>query len=222
MRRRDRARGKHLRWLTGNLKPPPPVVGISFQRKVNRAVDDRQLVERCLAGDRDGLRTFVERFQEWVFALCLRQLGHRHDAEDVAQETLARAFRHLAQWDATRPLKPWILTIAVNRCRTHLSRRNQRAKTVHVETEPPAPAVRPGTFDLAEELQLALEQLREEYRTCFLLFHQQDLSLHEVAQIMNCPDGTIKTWLHRARRELADLLRARGVVTEDGHELFRI
>lgn len=199
-----------------------PVVGISFQRKVNRAVDDRELVERCLAGDQDGLRTFVEQFQGWVFALCLRQLGHRQDAEDVAQETLVRAVRHMSHWDGIRPLRPWVLTIAVNRCRTHLSRRNTRARTVGVEIEPPAPQVRVGEFDLAEELQLALGQLREEYRTCFLLFHQQELSLHEVAQTMNCPEGTIKTWLHRARRELADLLRARGLVTEEGHELFRI
>ena len=185
-------------------------------------MDDRELVERCLAGDRDGLRTFVEQFQGWVFALCFRQLGHRQDAEDVAQETLSRAVRHLGQWDGVRPLRPWILTIAVNRCRTHLSRKNTRARTVDVDIDLAGVSTRVGEFDLAEELQLALQQLREEYRTCFLLFHQQDLSLHEVAQIMNCPDGTIKTWLHRARRELADLLRARGVVTEEGHELFRI
>jgi RNA polymerase sigma-70 factor (ECF subfamily) len=188
---------------------------------VNRAVDDRELVERCLSGDCEGLRAFVEQFQVWVFALCFRQLGHRQDAEDVAQESLARAVRHLKQWDGVRPLKPWILTIAVNRCRTHLSRRNTRTRTVKAEIDPAAPRVRQGEFDLAEELQLALQQLREEYRTCFLLFHQQDLSLHEVAEIMNCPEGTIKTWLHRARHQLADLLKARGVVTEKGHELFR-
>lgn len=185
-------------------------------------MDDRELVERCLAGDPEGLRAFVEQFQGWVFALCFRQLSHREDAEDVTQETLARAVRHLNHWDGVRPLKPWILTIAVNRCRTHQSRRTTRVPVIRVEIDPPAPTARQGGFDLAEELQLALGQLREEYRTCFILFHQQELSLHEVAKIMDCPDGTIKTWLHRARRELAELLKARGVVTEEGHELFRI
>lgn len=185
-------------------------------------MDDRELVERCLSGDPDGLRIFVEQFQAWVFALCFRQIGHRQDAEDVAQETLVRAVRHLNQWDGVRPLKPWLLTIAVNRCRTHLSRRNTRVKSVEVVMEPVAPATRVGEFDLAEELQLALMQLREEYRMCFILFHQQELSLQEVARVMNSPDGTIKTWLHRARKELAVLLRNRGIVTEEGHELFRI
>jgi RNA polymerase sigma-70 factor (ECF subfamily) len=93
---------------------------------------------------------------------------------------------------------------------------------VDVEIEPSSEPTRQTGFDLAEELDLALQQLRDEYRTCFLLFHQQELSLHEVARIMECPDGTIKTWLHRARRELAEILKARGVVTEEGYELFRL
>lgn len=185
-------------------------------------MDDRELVERCLAGDRDGVRVFVEQFQGLVFAVCLRQLGHRQDAEDITQETLVRAVRHLDHWDRERPLKPWVLTIAVNRCRTHQSRQKTRPRTSDSVAEPAAPATRLGGFDLAEELQLALGQLRENYRTCFVLFHQQELGIQEVARIMDCPEGTIKTWLHRARRELADLLRERGVVTEKGYELFRV
>lgn len=193
-----------------------------FQRKVNCAVDDRELVERCLAGDRDGLRAFIEHFQDWVFALCLRQLGHRQDAEDVAQESLARAIRHLRHWDSARPLRPWILTIAVNRCKTHLSRRKSQPRVLATAIDQAAPSVRMGDFDLAEELELALQKLRDEYRTCLLLFHQQELSLQEVARVMECPEGTIKTWLHRARREVAEHLKSRGVVTEDGHELYRL
>lgn len=185
-------------------------------------MDDRGLVTRCLAGDRGGLLEFVEQFQGLVFAICVCQLRHRQDAEDVAQETLVRAVRYLKHWDGVRPLKPWVLAIAVNRCRTHQSKLKTRTRTVESVIEPAAPAARLSGFDLAEELQLAISQLRDDYRTCFLLFHQQDLSIQEVARIMEVPEGTIKTWLHRARRELAELLRGRGVVTEDGHELFRI
>ena len=185
-------------------------------------MDDRGLVQRCLAGDRDGLLEFIEQFQGLVFAICVRQLRHHQDAEDVAQETLVRAVRYLHRWDGERPLKPWVLAIAVNRCRTHQAKFKTRTRTVESVVEPAAPAARLSGFDLAEELQLALSQLRENYRTCFLLFHQQDLGIHEVARLMEVPEGTIKTWLHRSRRELAELLRARGIVTEDGHELFRI
>lgn len=185
-------------------------------------VDERSLVDRCLAGDREGLRAFVECFQNAVFSVCFRYLGQHQDAEDVAQEALVRAVKHLRHWDGVRPLKPWVLMIAVNRCRTHLSKRRPHVQQVDSIAEPAASRGDVSQLDLAEELQKALDGLRDNYRTCFLLFHQQELSIQDVAELMECPEGTIKTWLHRARRELASRLRERGVVTEDGHELFRV
>ena len=181
--------------------------------------DDQQLVRRCLAGDAQALRDFIERFQGMVFGICLRMLSHQQDAEDAAQETLTRAVRHLRHWDAARPLTPWVLTIAVNRCRTHLTRSKRMARPSEVPDETAARPERVDVSDLGEELQRALGRLREEYRTCFILFHQQELSLQEVAEILDCPVGTIKTWLHRARKELAEWLRQRGVVNEVGYEL---
>lgn len=174
------------------------------------AVDDREIVSRCLNGDRDGLSAFVERFQSLVFAVCFRQVGRRHDAEDLTQETLHRAIRHLGNWDGLRPLKPWVLTIAVNRCRTYLSRRSAASISIDSIPEPTTQRKEPDQSGLSEEIQQALGQLREDYRTCFLLFHQQELGIQEISEIMDCPDGTIKTWLHRARKELAILLRERG------------
>ncbi len=185
-------------------------------------MDDRELAERCLSGDQSAIRQFVERFQGLVFSVCLRQLRHREDAEDVAQQTLVRAVRHLRNWDQQRPLNPWVLTIAVNRCRTYQSLRSNQTRSFDPAIDTAAPDSRLGTVDLAEELQLALGKIRDDYRTCFILFHQQEMSVTEVARIMKCPEGTVKTWLHRARRELAELLIERGAVTKDGYELHRI
>jgi RNA polymerase sigma factor (sigma-70 family) len=83
--------------------------------------DEAGLVQRCLLGQPDAIRQLVERFQPEVFGLCVRLLHHRHDAEDVTQEVFLRIFRSLRRWDATRPLKPWVMGIAVNRCRTWLT-----------------------------------------------------------------------------------------------------
>ena len=185
-------------------------------------MDDRELAERCLSGDQTAIRAFVEHFQGLVFAICLRRLRNREDAEDVAQQTMVRAIRHLRHWDKKRPLKPWLLMIAVNRCRTRLSQRNHQTRTFDPVIDSPAGQIRLGAQDLAEELELALAKVRDEYRSCFLLFHQQELSITRIAEIMKCPEGTIKTWLHRARRELAEHLIERGVVTKDGYELHRI
>jgi RNA polymerase sigma-70 factor (ECF subfamily) len=82
-----------------------------------------------------------------------------------------------------------------------------------------APRQRISVTDLGEELQIALNGLREEYRTCFVLFHQEEQSCQQIAELLDCPEGTVKTWLHRARKELAETLRRRGVVTERGYEL---
>ena len=183
--------------------------------------DDAALVQRCLAGEESGMRALVERFQGLVFGLCFRMLNHREDAEDVAQDVFVRTFRSLTSWDSTRPLKPWVLTIAANRCRTALQKRTRRPVATELagvlaedDRKPPS--------DLAEELQIALERLRQEYRTCFILFYQQELNLVEIAEIMNCPQGTIKTWLHRARKEMAEHLQRRGIGPESHHELHRV
>ena len=189
--------------------------------EVTVAESDAALVRRCLAGDESGVRALVERFQGLVFALCYRMLSHREDAEDVAQETFVRALRSLHRWDPERPLRPWLLTIAANRCRTALEQRTRRPIAAdylpHVADDPGPPPC-----ELAEELQQALETLRDDYRMCFVLFHQHELSCARIGEVMGCPEGTVKTWLHRARRALAEHLQRRGVVPNVSYELHRL
>ena len=167
-----------------------------------------ELAQRCLAGDQMALREFVALFQGQVFSLCFRMLGHRQDAEDTTQESLIRAVRYLKSWDPAQPLRPWVLKIAANRCRTALGKRARTpipVKEIIENGETTTPQL-----GLAEELTLALATLKEQHRQCFVLFYEQELSIQEVAEIMDVPDGTIKTWLHRSRKELAEALKRRG------------
>jgi RNA polymerase sigma-70 factor (ECF subfamily) len=181
--------------------------------------DEAALVVRCLRGDAAAIRALVDRFQPEVFGLCVRLLRHRHDAEDVTQEVFLRVFHSLRRWDSARPLKPWLMGIAVNRCRTWLAKRARRPESVdylqEVTSGPPAD----DSAELAREIQAALVELRVEYRTVFVLFHEQGLPYEEIAAALDRPVGTIKTWLHRARLEVLDRLRRRGMVPEVGHEL---
>jgi RNA polymerase sigma-70 factor (ECF subfamily) len=169
-----------------------------------------ELVERCLAGEIASTRTFVETFQGSIFGLCFRMLGQREDAEDITQEVFTRAFRSLGGWDRVRPLKPWLLMIAANCCRTALSKRTRQPQPSEVVDELPARPEIADQSEFAEAVQKALETLREDHKTCFVLFYQQELSVAQIGEMLGCPEGTVKTWLHRARREVAEALRKLG------------
>jgi RNA polymerase sigma-70 factor (ECF subfamily) len=177
--------------------------------------DLRGRIARCLAGDQTAMLALVEQFRGQVFGLCYRMLGQRQDAEDAAQETFVRVLKNLHRWDPARDFRPWLLAIAGNRCRTALAARRRRPRSepsVELVADD-APSQQPAD-QLAEELRLALGRLRPEYRQAFLLFHQHELTYADIAQAMHVPLGTVKTWVHRARRELIEHLRQRGAIPE--------
>jgi RNA polymerase sigma-70 factor (ECF subfamily) len=179
------------------------------------STDDATLVRRCLRGDAQAIHLLVSRFQAEVYGLCVRLLNHRHDAEDVTQEVFLRVFRSLRGWDSSRPLRPWLMGIAVNRCRTWLAQRARRPEPVdYLQDSLPGPAP-DDSAELVREIQAAVADLRLEYRTVFVLFHEQGQPYEEIALILERPVGTIKTWLHRARMEVLARLRRRGMVEDE-------
>jgi RNA polymerase sigma-70 factor (ECF subfamily) len=173
---------------------------------------EADLVRRCLRGETEAIKSLVDQFQSEVFGLCMRLLNHRQDAEDVSQEVFLRIFRSLRRWDSSRPLKPWIIGITVNRCRTWLAQRARRPELAdYLQDVAPAPPA-DDSAELLSEIRAALRELRPEYREAFILFHQQGQSYDVIAAALDRPVGTIKTWLHRARMEILDRLRRRGMV----------
>ncbi len=176
--------------------------------------DDAKLVRRCLRGDQEAVRALVERFHGEVYGLSVRLVGHRQDAEDVTQEVFLRAFRSLGRWDASRPLRPWLMAITVNRCRTWLSRRARLPETVDFLQDTTAAPPQDDADELLREIRSAIGLLRPDYRAVFTLFHEQGRPLEEIGAALGRPVGTIKTWLHRARLEVLARLRSRGMVAE--------
>jgi len=183
----------------------------------------KRLVSRCLAGQTSAQIDFVQQFQGPVFGFCMRMLRQREDAEDCTQETLVRVMKNLHRWDPTRRFEPWLFTIAGNRCRTKLARRCSRPRSVALEVPVEDNTQLYKAADLlSEEIELALQDLRCEYRNAFTLFHRHELSYEEIGEMMEVPLGTVKTWVHRARRELVARLSKRGVIEESKRELRTI
>lgn len=181
--------------------------------------DDAGLVQRCLLGQPEAIQLLVERFQAEVFGLCVRLLHHRHDAEDVTQEVFLRIFRSLRRWDSARPLKPWIMGIAVNRCRTWLSQRTRRPELADYLQDTAESPPADDSAELLREIRAAVDDLRPDYRAVFVLFHEQGQPYEDIAAALERPVGTIKTWLHRARLEVLERLERRGMVPADETEV---
>ena len=176
---------------------------------------DAALVRRCLTGDPAACRELVEQFQADVFTMCQRLLAHCHDAEDVTQEVFLRVFRSLGRWDSARPLRPWVLGIAVNRCRTWMGKRGRGPELSEYLHEAPDRRPADDSIELRTEIRAAVDALRGEYREVFVLFHERGQSYEEISQVVDRPVGTVKTWLHRARLELLERLRSRGLVPDE-------
>lgn len=181
-----------------------------------------EVVNRCLRGDQAAMVELVELFHGTVFGLCYRMLGQWQDAEDVTQEVFVRVFRSLHRYDRQREFKPWLLAIAGNRCRTVLAQRKRRPtpRPVVNDLPDPTPTLRDAQH-LSEEVQLALGKLRDDHRAAFLLFHEQELSYAEIGEVLGCPVGTVKTWIYRARRDIARELIRRGAIEETNDDNVR-
>lgn len=170
------------------------------------------------------MRCLVDRYAPRVLALCVRMLGHRQDAEDAAQETMVRMFRSLERWDSTRPFEPWLMAIAGNRCRTRLAKRAASPRWVELDE----PNVVGGDLSgqevrqIDEEIRLALDEVTPKYRHAFLGFHERGLSYAQIAEWLEVPLGTVKTWVRRARIQMIERLKARGAIRESHHELRQI
>jgi RNA polymerase sigma-70 factor (ECF subfamily) len=173
---------------------------------------DRALVDQLQTCAPGAAAELVMRHQKALFGLAYRMLGNRQDAEDVVQESFVRAIRAIHRFDGSRSLRPWLLGIVANRCRTALERRRRRPQVTGVPdlVADHRSHATPDAAELAEALETGMTRLRPEYRLVFALFHEQGLAYEDIAREVCRPVGTVKTWIHRARIELASYLQRMG------------
>jgi RNA polymerase sigma-70 factor (ECF subfamily) len=184
---------------------------------------DAELVQQALAGSQAACHDLVGRYATPAVNLATRLVRNHAVAEELAQEAFERAFQKLSTYDQQLRFASWFFQILHNVTIDYL--RRKRPPTVSLEEweelgyagmEPAsaetAPDVLAEQAAVARAVDAALYLIRPEYREAVVLRYHEDLSVQEIAEIMAVPAGRVKTYLFRARKELASILSARGWV----------
>jgi RNA polymerase sigma-70 factor (ECF subfamily) len=148
----------------------------------------------------------LRRYQTKVFHLAFSMLGNREQAEDAAQEVFIRIWRALPGYRGLSSVSTWVYSIARNACLTSLKSAGAR-RTVSLEDPGTRAAAerKSPSFELrhAPDLRHLVDELPEKQRQIVILFYMEEKSYEEVSLLLGVPLGTVKTHLHRARKELA-------------------
>ena len=183
---------------------------------------DVDLVRGALDGVESAFREIVVRYQRPVFGLIARMVRDPSRAEELAQDAFVKAFRALHTYDQKRKFSAWILTIAHHVAIDELRKGRLMTESIDdtgdkdssprefADRTAATPAVLAERAELATALQTAIGRLRPEYREVVALRYERDLDYDEIAEVTGLPMGTIKSSLHRARKELAEHLGCLG------------
>jgi len=188
-----------------------------------QALADQEVVALAKAGKEAAYRELLRRYERPVFSLIFRMVRDRSLAEDLAQETFVKVLNALGSYRPEYKFSSWIFKIANNAAIDQLRRRE--LDTLSLDGSPEArtadeiEATALQATDRAESpleelesretgaaIERAIGRLRPEYRTCILLRHVEGRSYEEIAEVMDLPLGTVKTYIHRARLELREYL----------------
>jgi RNA polymerase sigma-70 factor, ECF subfamily len=174
---------------------------------------DILLVKRAQKGDIDAFESLYNQHLKRVYNIAWRMMGNDSDAQDIAQEVMLKAWRALPGFKLDSALGTWLYRITMNACSDELRRR--KAKTVSVEemSESGRELADAGFEDGAvdgQSIAWAVGQLNEEYRAVVVLRDIEGYTYEEIADILRCPIGTVRSRINRAREQLRNLLNKSG------------
>jgi RNA polymerase sigma-70 factor (ECF subfamily) len=183
-------------------------------------------IQNVLRGDTSAFSVIFRLHSAHIYSLARRYGNGPEDSEEVVQEVFLRAYRALPKFQISKELRPWLTRIALNHLRSLHRYRNRKKRPVTINFDVEALnnvgdgklALPSDTLQHREHARLvnsALSRLRPVYRKVFVLRILQGISVSEVAETLGLPEGTVKTYTHRARRKLIDIISGRPSYTSE-------
>jgi len=186
-------------------------------------LSDQEVVLQAREGREAAYRELIRRYERPIFALIFRMVRDRELAEDLSQETFVKALNAIGSYRPEFKFSSWIFKIANNASIDHLRRREldtlslegsphaatpeaMQATALQIGNREESPLEAVEARELGSAIEAAIGRLRPEYRSCILLRHVEGRAYEEIAEILDLPLGTVKTYIHRARNELRQML----------------
>ena len=182
--------------------------------KTGNHATDKYLVERVLSGDTAAFTDIVKNTEGLVVQIVFKMIAVPEDRKDIAQDIYTKVFRNLSGFKFQAKLSTWIAQVCYNTCRDYLRKKKLSFPgTIEEENErndlaTDDTAVLIKHRELSTILKNGIEQLPPVYKTLITLYHNEELSYEEIVEITGLPEGTVKSYLFRARKALKDNLLA--------------
>jgi len=198
-------------------------LGLGMMATVQSAEDlqEEQLIEKVLAGDGNAFRGLVEAYQSRIYNIIYGMVHNRDDALELTQDSFIKAYRAINNFRGDSAFYTWLYRIGVNTAKNHLMSLGRRPKAMNeVEIEDienfdeasdlrsyETPESSMMTKEIAQTVNETIEHLPEELRSAITLREMDGLSYEEIAEIMDCPIGTVRSRIFRARESIAEKLK---------------
>ncbi|RPG51416.1 MAG: RNA polymerase sigma factor RpoE [Gammaproteobacteria bacterium TMED1] len=176
---------------------------------------DKELVERVRRGDKRAFDLLILKYQHKIISIVGRYLGDRNDVQDVSQETFIKAYRAIPNFRGESAFYTWLYRIAINTAKNHLVSKSRRPPNIDIDIDDgefqdssavlrdnESPQASLATKQMEEVIFRAIENLPEELRVAVTLREFEGLSYEEIARIMDCPVGTVRSRIFRAREAI--------------------
>ncbi len=186
---------------------------------------DQKIIKLCKKNKREGFDLLFKKYERYIYTICYSYTYSQQDALDLVQDIFLRIYRNFEKVDEKKPLSPWVKKIAVNTCINFKRDNKNKASelSIHLSNNDSEKTIEESMadsgftedevvyLDTKKILEEAIMELPKEVKMAILLRNIKGLSYNEISELMECPVGTVKTYIFRGKKLLKDSLVRKGV-----------